>query len=163
MFKKLIFAAMFAVFASPLLATEALVLNQEESPLKIVGYTVSYKSPDRGIGDGTIVHRLTLENPSGASVVAYGVGFRTFDSFKRSMGRPFIGYDMSGVAVGSKATPIWENRALSAYLFRGYGIGVAYVSIVRMEDGTIWRADSNSISNQLTDLELDLTTPEDFE
>lgn len=150
-----------ALSITPALATEVHVLDQPDAPVKISGYTASYKSPERGIGDGSIIHRMTVESTSGERVVAYGIGFQVFDSFKRSLGRPFVGYDMIGVAGDYKATPIWENRATSAYLFQGHGTGVAYVAIARMADGSIWKANESSIENQLTNLELDLAASEE--
>ncbi|WP_420327631.1 hypothetical protein [Mameliella sp.] len=159
---RFVLATFLAVHSNACLANEEIVLKQPNAPLAIVSYQSSYKSADRGIGDGSIIHRLEVKNVSDKKVEAYGIGFRTFDTFKRSMGRPFVGYDMSVVATGISTSPIWENRALSAYLFRRHGIGVAYVAIVRLEDGTIWKADEASITRQLTDLELDLTVSEEF-
>jgi len=136
--------------------TESHILQQVSAPIEILSYSASYRSPDRGIGDGKIIHRVNVKNTSSKEIVAYGIGLQVFDAFNRSLDRPFVGYDMSNLPVDEALQPGWEQRALSAYLFKGYGTGVAYVAIVRFRDGTIWKADPTNISNQVTDLELEL-------
>ncbi|MDF1716003.1 MAG: hypothetical protein P1U75_04920 [Antarcticimicrobium sp.] len=138
-------------------ATEIKILEQIGAPLRISSYSANYKSPARGIGDGSIVHRFVVENIGEQDVVAYGVGIQVFDAFKRSMDLPFVGYDMSGIKVGSTQDPVWERRSLSAYLFRRYGTAVAYIDIARFADGTIWKANQGSISAQITDLQLEMS------
>lgn len=160
--KRILLLIVSLLLAGQAAANEEIILVQDGSPLVIEAYDASYKMPERGIGDGSIVHRLSIRNVSESKIQAYGIGFHTFDAFKRSMGRPFIGYDMSVISVGDQASPLWENRALSAFLFRRHGLGIAYVAIVRLEDGTIWRADESSITGQLTQLELDLTVADEF-
>ncbi|SLN67370.1 hypothetical protein TRL7639_03878 [Falsiruegeria litorea R37] len=134
-------------------AEKATILLQEDAPLEITNYTNRYKSPDR-VGDGTVIHRANVKNTSNQPIEAYGLGFYIFDAFNRDMGRPFVGYAMDRVVVDASDDPGWEQRPGSAFLFRRHGHGLAYVAIVRFEDGTIWRADDSSITKQLEDFEL---------
>ncbi|WP_152475144.1 hypothetical protein [Roseovarius sp. THAF9] len=156
-------AGLVAIFGQAVSANEEIILEQPSAPLEILAYNSSYKNPDRGVGDGSIIHRINVKNTSDQRVEAYAIGIRTFDAFKRSMGRPFVGYDMSAVDTGKDAAPIWENRTLSAYLYRTHGTGIACVAIARLEDGSIWKADEAAITRQLTDLELNLTVSEEFQ
>jgi hypothetical protein len=111
--------------------------------------------PDR-VGDGSIIHRATVINSSGQGVEAYGIGFYIFDAFDRDMGRPFIGYSMSPVSIGSDDRVGFEQRPRSAFLFDRHGKSLAYISIVRMEDGTIWKADGDDVARQIEDYELEI-------
>ncbi len=150
---------LFYALAAPAFAEDATILLQADAPLQIVNYTNRYKAPDR-VGDGTITHRATVENVSGQDIEGYGLGFYVFDSFNRDLARPFVGYAMTTLMNGSKDQPGWEQRPNSAFLFRNHGQGIAYVDIVRLADGTIWQADSSSITRQLEDFELTLTMDE---
>ncbi|WP_424985393.1 hypothetical protein [Microbulbifer sp. S227A] len=145
----------FALSVSFAQAENALILAQDNSPLRIESYTSRYKKPDR-VGDGTVIHRVGIANTSKDYVSAFGIGFYIFDAFKRDMGRPFVGYSMSGVEVDAIDEAAWEQRPGSAFLFKDYGQGLAYVAIVRMEDGTIWRADESEILKQIEDFEFSL-------
>jgi hypothetical protein len=147
--------ALLTILKTSVSAEEATVLSQADAPLEITKYANHYKSPDR-IGDGTVLHRPVVKNSSEKIIVAYGIGFYIFDAFKRDMDRPFIGYTMSTVPVSQSDAPRWEQRPNSAFLFQNYGHGLAYVAIVRFEDGTIWKADESSIIGQLEDFEFEL-------
>jgi hypothetical protein len=144
-----------AILISEAKAEEATILVQASSPLEITRYSNRYKPPDR-VGDGTIIQRASVKNISEKKIDAYGIGFYIFDAFKRNMGRPFVGYAMNSVEISGNDSPGWEQRPSSAFLFQNHGHGLAYVAIVRFEDGTIWEADSNSITKQLEDFEFEL-------
>ena len=137
-------------------AEQATVLLQAGAPLEIVSYTNRYKAPDR-VGDGSVIHRATVQNVSDQPVASYGLGFYIFDSFKRDMGRPFLGYAMNNIILNASDSPGWEQRPSSAFLFERNGHGLAYVAIARLEDGTIWKADLDDIARQLEDFELELS------
>ncbi|MBM1309068.1 hypothetical protein JQT66_04450 [Sulfitobacter mediterraneus] len=142
-------------------AEEAKILKQDDSPVTIETYTNRYKSPDR-VGDGTVIHRVEVKNISEQDIDAYGIGIYIFDSFNRDMGRPFIGYAMSRVKAGALDTAGFEQRPRSAFLFENNGQGLAYIAIVRLADGTIWEADTDKISRQIEDFELQIVgDPED--
>jgi len=74
------------------------------------------------------------------------------------MGRPFIGYAMNEIATDMRDSPGWEQRPSSAFLFENNGQGLAYIAIVRFEDGSVWTADENEITFQIQDFELELTS-----
>ena len=156
--------AFFLVLLLPINTAQAgneIILKQNNAPLEISNYSATYRSPDRGIGDGSIIHRLSVKNISDQTIEAYGLGFYAFDAFNRSLGRPFVGYDMSAISAAELFQPSWENRVVSAYLFRKHGTAAAYVAIVRFRDGTIWKANETDIAIQLESLELELS--EQFE
>ena len=136
-------------------AEQSTLLTQSEAPLSITNYSNRYRPPDRE-GDGTVVHRATVTNVSKLRVDAYGVGFYIFDAFRRDMGRPFVGYAVNSIAVEGTDDAGWEQRPGSAFLFRKHGHGLAYIAIVRLEDGSVWRADDASFTRQLEDFELSL-------
>ncbi len=150
-----IFLIALAISTSIAFAEQADILIQAGSPLQIESYRNYYKNPDR-FGDGSIMHMVTLKNVSDQPVEGYGLGFFAFDSFNRSLGRPFVGYSMSPVASEAQDNPSWEHKPLSAFLFDGNGRALAYIDIVRLKDGTIWKANMNEINAQLRDYELNL-------
>jgi hypothetical protein len=141
---------------APAFGQEAIIFEQSEAPLEIISYRTGYIPPDRA-GDGSIRHSVTVRNNLEQNVEAYGIGFYIFDAFNRSMDRPFVGYAMNPIGSSLTDNPRWEQRARSAFLYDGHGQGIAYVAIVRFEDGTIWEASESDILRQLDDFELELS------
>ena len=152
---KFILTIFLCVQAQIVNAETSTIFKQPDAPLEITSYNNRYKASDR-YGDGSIVHRVMVKNQSTQKIDAYGLGFYAFDSFKRDMGRPFVGYAMNELVIDASDNPSWEQKPSGAYLFKKHGQGLVYVAIVRFTDGTIWKADKNDISHQLQDFELEL-------
>ena len=138
---------------------QARIVEVPGAPLEIATYEARYTSlpPDQ---TGVIEHTVTLRNIAGQEVVAFGIGFASFDAFNRYMGRPFTGVTIATPSLaidGRTEEMVWTQARSDAFTFRRYGLGVAYVSLVRLVDGTIWEADLDYVLDQLQEIEGSLT------
>ncbi len=150
-----IIAAFLAVYALavPVSANEAIILKQDDAPIRIDWYKANHKSTGRA---GVISHRVSVTALTENSVQAFALGFHVFDAFDRNMDKPFFGYHMERLAAGAEQSAVWEQNARDSFTFTRYGTGVVYVAIARLFDGTIWKADEVDIQLQLEDLEFEL-------
>lgn len=156
---KAILCLLFAVASTAsLFAEKAVILTQEGSPLVISSYTATYQREVRGSyasHSDQIVHALVLKNSATKAIVAYRIGLGAFDTFNNFMGK-FSGVSIEMVIPGSAVKGSWAQDPYAAFLFEKYGTGVAYVSEVRFDDGTFWRADMDSILAQMQQFEASL-------
>ncbi|MCA1790546.1 MAG: hypothetical protein LC667_12020 [Thioalkalivibrio sp.] len=148
-----------AVLAAFLLAplafsqNEARVIEVPGAPLEIISYSAQYDEGGSYSTEG-IQQRVVVQNVSDQGVVALGIGFHAFDAFKRYMGRPLTGIAIFELRSEGESTRMsWNHRPTSAFTFEDYGIGVAFVRIVRLEDGTIWEADMDYVLGELQKIE----------
>lgn len=155
-FACLLSTSLFLFVGQQLHAEQAIVLDQPDAPISISRYVNRYKTPAR-VGDGTVMHSVDVKNVSNQNIDAFGVGFYIFDSFNRDMGRPFIGYSMTPITSNSDGSARFEQRPRSAFLFERNGQGISYIAIVRLADGSIWKADNDNIARQIEDFELLIT------
>jgi len=139
------------------LGQDVLVLKQENAPLIIYEFTAKYQDGASRYASEGIRFDVRFTNITEQPVVAYSIGFFAFDVFNRPLGRPFGGFAIEAIDPNGSERGAWVQRTTSSALFREYGTGVAYVSKVRFEDGTIWSYDSESILNQLQEFEATLT------
>jgi hypothetical protein len=136
---------------------EVRVIEVPGAPLEIASYVAMYRSRGTNVTEG-IHHTVTVRNVSGQEVVAIGIGFNAFDAFKRYMGRSLTGIDISLIAVdATTGTMTWTQTPSASFTFERYGIGVAFVRLVRLADGTVWEADMDYVLRQLQEIEDSLT------
>jgi hypothetical protein len=139
-------------------AETAVVLEQKDTPLKITSYDATYEPESRdryNSHSNRIKHQLKLKNTSGKKIVAIRMGIASFDTFNNFMGR-FGGVSIEDVEPNAETSGTWTQDPYAAFLFEKYGTGVVYVSEVRFEDGTFWRADMDSILTQMRKFEATL-------
>lgn len=144
--------------AAVLKAENAVVLVQEDSPLRITSYSAAYEPESRGRYDShsdRIVHSLAYTNSSEKKIVALRIGIAAFDTFNNFMGR-FGGVSIEDLESKTEKKGVWTQDPYSAFLFRKYGTGVVYVAELRFEDGTFWRADMDAILVQMRKFEATL-------
>jgi len=137
-------------------AQEAVVIQQSGSPLEIVSYSAHYVVGGRYSTEG-VMHSVTLKNTGPQNVFAYTISFRSFDVFNEDMGRGLGGISIATLAPNSTTDGSWTQRPYAPFSFDKYGTGVAYVSRVRLEDGTIWSADQAYVLSQMQKIQDDLT------
>jgi hypothetical protein len=152
-------AVIVLIFAATLVNAEnSVVLSQKASPLKIIKYEATYQEESRGAYSShpdQIRHTVSCENVSGNTIVAFQIGLVAFDAFNDFMDK-FDGWSIKTVSSGGNAESIWTQSPYAAFSFRKYGTGVAYISAVRFEDGTIWRANLTEILLELQKFEKNL-------
>jgi hypothetical protein len=139
-------------------AENSVILNQSNSPLKLVRYQASFEPEMRSqylSNPDQIKHSAVYRNVSNKQIVALQIGFAAFDAFNRLMDR-FSGWSIDPISPDTEAKGEWEQRPYAAFSFRHYGTGVAYVYAVRFADGTIWRADLNEVLVEMQKFEKEL-------
>lgn len=156
---KVLSAAIVLIFAATLVNAEnSVVLNQKVSPLRIVKYEATYQEEARGTYSShpdQIRHTVSCENVSGNTIVAFQIGLVAFDAFNDFMDK-FDGWSIKTLSTRGNVESVWTHSPYAAFSFRKYGTAVAYVSAVRFEDGTIWRANLAEILVELQKFEKDL-------
>ena len=132
---------------------ESRVIDVPGAPLEIISYSARYTEGGSYSTEG-IQQAVTVRNAAGQGVVALGIGFHAFDAFKRYMGRPLTGIAIFELPSDGESTRMtWTQRPTASFTFEDYGIGVAFVRIVRFEDGTIWEADMDHVLGELQEIE----------
>lgn len=143
--------------AQPRQPNEVRIIEVPGAPLEIVAYQARYLDRGNTTPEG-IRHEVQVRNVSGQEVVAIGIGFNAFDVFKRYMGRPLTGVSIAPIAVDDTTRWMsWWQTPAASFTFDQYGIGVAYVRLVRLADGTVWEADMDYVLDQLQEIEDSLT------
>ena len=141
---------------------EVRIIEVPGAPLEIASYSAEYRERGTYTTEG-IHHTVTVRNVSGQEIVALGIGINAFDAFKRYMGRPLTGIAISPLAADATTRSMtWVQTPSASFTFERYGIGVAYVRLVRLADGTVWEADMDHVLRQLQEIEDGLTL-EDLE
>ena len=136
---------------------EARIIEVPGAPIIISEYSAEYRDSDRLSNEG-VHHTVRLRNSGDQDVVAYGVGFFAFDAFNRFMGSPLTGVEVGTLAATNVQTSrlTWVQRPRAAFTFKTYGIGVAFVRVARLADGTVWHADMGFVLDELRKIEVGL-------
>jgi hypothetical protein len=140
-------------------------LQQDRAPIKITAYLASYQSKQEAASytaaraEG-VRHALVFRNESEKEIVAVQFGLAAFDAFNNYMGR-INGWSFETVIPLNEKSGDWLQNPYATFTFQQYGTGVAFVNAVRFKDGTTWRANMNSILEQLRTLASELK-PEDL-
>ncbi|MFN4183832.1 MAG: hypothetical protein ACK4M6_03540 [Hyphomonas sp.] len=137
-------------------AQEIVVIQQAGSPLEIIEYSAKYIEGGRYATEG-VNHSVSLRNTGVQNVDAYTVSFRSFDFFNKDMGRGLGGISIETIMPNTTAKGSWTQKPYAAFSFDKYGTGVAYISSVRLGDGTIWSADQKYVLSQMQKIQDDLT------
>ena len=137
-------------------AQEAVIIQQSGSPLEIISYSAQYVEGGRYSTEG-VRHSVTVKNTGDQNIDAYTISFRSFDVFNEDMGRGLGGISIKTLAPNASTDGSWNQRPYAAFSFDTYGTGVAYVSRVRLGDGTIWSADQEYVLSEMQKIQDDLT------
>lgn len=138
-------------------AQQSIVLNQKDSPVVFSKFEAQYQ-PDRGQYQREgIRYRIEFSNVSEKRIVAYQVSFIAFDVFNRPLGRPLGGYSIKTIEHLGSESGSWLQRTSNSALFRDYGTALAYISLIRFDDGVIWKYDTEEVLLQLQEFEESLT------
>lgn len=135
-----------------LYAEKAIILKQEEAPLKITGYTTKYLSYERE----RITHSVNYLNVSEQKIVALRFGFVAFDAFNEFLDK-FGGFTIEDVIVKKEKKGRWAQSPYGVSTFKKYGTGIIYVDKVRFEDGTIWASNKEDILPQIQEIQEGFT------
>ena len=138
-------------------AQEAVVIQQSGSPLEIVSYSAKYVEGGSRYSTEGVSHSVVLRNVGKQNVHAYTIAFRSFDAFNEDMGRGLGGVSIATLGVDGTVSGSWTQKPYAPFSFDKYGTGVAYISRVRLEDGTIWSADQAYVLSELQKIQDDLT------
>ena len=149
------FCISILVIVTPKLAnaSDSIILSQKGSPIEITTYSARYSRSDK-----EILHRISVKNITDQVIVAFQISFLAFDVFKENMGRRLGGVEISRLYPGNEFTKLtWSHRPYAAFMFDHHGIGVAFVSKVRLENGNIWTFNEDYILEELRKIKEDLT------
>ncbi len=139
----------FLMFSPTLCVAEEAVIIAQSGPLEVTSYTANYRE--------NILHKVALKNVSDQRIDAYEVTFLSFDVFKERMGRNLGGISIESFEPGKTTSGSWRQTTYASFKFKKYGIGVCYVSKVRLADGSIWTADQDFVLSELQRIQEDLT------
>jgi hypothetical protein len=123
-------------------------LVQENVPLQITSYTCGYQRRSDYSPEG-IRHSLEYKNVSGKIVEAVEIGLVSFDVWNTFLDRT-AGISIEMITPNLSKKGAWVARAYSDFAFL---TGVAYVSKVRFNDGTIWSADLDAVGAAMREIE----------
>jgi hypothetical protein len=137
------------------------VIDLPGAPLQVTSYQAVYEQVDADKSHA-IVHLISVANNGSQDVVAFSMGFLSFNSFNEFMGSPLVVYMMDAIEAGtSSSRPLGGiQRPQNGAAFRGYGTGFAYVMQARLEDGTIWEADLALVLEELRKIQSSLSLDE---
>jgi hypothetical protein len=137
-----------AVMAAP--PTKAIIIGQPNSPIEIIGYSASYQ--ERGTyTTGGIRHNLEYTNRGTQKVQAIRFGLVSFNVFNQYLAKTG-GLSMDDLLPGKKEKGGWVQSPYADFSFL---TGLAYVDLVRLEDGTIWKADEETVLSEIRKIEKD--------
>ena len=136
--------------ASAQLKPATKIVPQPDAPVAINTYNAQYEQRSQYTTEG-IHHEVQCANKSDKTVVAVQFGLVSFDIWNEFLDRTG-GIIMDLIVAGKPKTGRWVATAYSAFSFN---TGVAYVSKVRFEDGTIWTADLAAVLEELRKIEKD--------
>lgn len=142
------------------LADEDIIIAQKDAPIEIVEYSAEYDEGGEYSSEG-IRHNVTVKDVSDDEVLAYTLGFVSFNTFREFLDS-FTGYDIGKLRDQKSAS--WVQTTYAAFSFEYYGTGIAFVRQVRLEssesnseDDKIWEADMESVLSRLRQYEEDLS------
>ena len=141
------------ILYSSLFAEKAVILKQEDAPLKISEYKSTYSYYER---TGTITHSTRCINISGKTIVAVSIGLVAFDVSNEFLDK-FGGVAIKDMKVNEEKKFSWQQRPYKAFMFKKYGTGIAYVGAVRFEDATMWKVDEGDIVSQIQEIQESFT------
>ena len=136
-----------------LFSEKAIILKQEDAPLKITEYKTKYSYYERR---DRITHSLKYINISDKRIVAFRIGFVAFDVFNEFLDK-FGGVAIKDVKVNEEKKFSWQQRPYKAFMFKKYGTGIAYVGAVRFEDATMWKVDEGDVVSQIQEIQESFT------
>jgi len=142
------------VLQSSSFAEKAVVLKQDDAPLKITGYKNKYGAAYRSGYE--ITHSVTCANVSEKKIVAVKIGIVAFDAFNEFLGR-FAGISIGDVIAGKPKKFSWSQSPYGVFKFEKYGTGVVYVKTVRFGDGIIWEVDTAEVVFQIQEIQEGFT------
>ena len=124
------------------------IITQESSPIIISSYSAEYKQGSRYVTEG-IHHSVEYINTSKERIVAVQIGLVSFDVWDEFLHR-MNGLSIDDLPPGSAKKATWIDHTYGDFSFL---TGVAYVSKVRFDNGTIWSADLNAIAEEIGEIE----------
>jgi hypothetical protein len=131
---------------------KAITILQPDSPIEITSYKAQFHNGGTaGYPTEGIEHRLEYKNRGTQKVVAISFGLLAFDVFNRFLGT-VDGIAMREVLPGKAASASPFHSPYAAFSFL---TGLAYVNLVRFEDGTLWRADEATVLAEVRKIEKD--------
>lgn len=137
-----------AVMAGP--PPKAIIIGQPNSPVEIIGYTARFQRRSTYMTEG-IAHSLEYRSRSTQKVVAIRFGLVSFDVFNRFLGKTG-GISMDDLVPAKTQKGEWVSSPYADFSFL---TGLAYVDLVRLEDGTIWQADEATVLDEIRKIEKD--------
>ena len=141
-----------ALMAAP--QRKAIIIVQPNSPIEIIRYTAQFHERGTSSRYNTecIEHSLDHKNRGTQKVVAIRFGLFSFDVFNRFLATTG-GISMDDLVPGKTSSGNrWAHNPYAAFSFL---TGVAYVDLVRLEDGTIWQADEATVLAEIRKIEKD--------
>ena len=142
LFLSLMLAGMSAVSYADL-SERPKIINNVPELLQIENFDFSIDSYD-----DKITYRVKVKNNTDQTIEAYMISFVVFDYFnERCTGTNGISH--TAITQGDTATGGWESSDYSAW----QGLtGFAYISDIRLEDGTVVKANTDEVAKRISDV-----------
>ena len=129
-----------------------IIVDQPDAPLKLSNYSAQYSSFRSSTSRPGIRHQPSFENVSGRTIVAFRIGFVSFNYFNEFIGK-FGGLSDDPLPPDAKKpvqSGLWNQKDYGDFAFM---TGVAYVEKVRFDDGEVWTADMDDVFRELEKIE----------
>jgi len=149
----LVLMLVFSIEVSASLQEKFEIINNVPKLLKIEEFSFSIDSYD-----DEITYSINLKNNTDQTIEAYGIAFVVFDYFnERCTG--LTGVSHTKIKSGGSDSGRWSNSDYSAW----QGLtGFAFISKMRLEDGTVVRADTKEIASKMSEILGDTVNSEEL-
>ena len=150
------------VTASMAIASDDRFLAVADSPVQVSTFAATYRGAGTSRSRDEILIDLKFTNIATQDIVALDLRVTFYDAFNERLGRGLEGFALVRVPVGKDATLSWTHSPYAAFRFERYGTAVGFIDQIRLDDGTIWKADRQELLALMREFEDSLTI-EDLE
>lgn len=129
---------------------KAIIITQPNSPVEVINYTARFQRRSTYSTEG-ISHNLEYKTRGTQKVVAIRFGLVSFDVFNQFLSK-IGGISTDDLVPGKSQKGEWVSSPYADFSFL---TGLAYVDMVRLDDGTIWKADEAAVLEEIRKIEKD--------
>jgi len=134
------------------------IIDQPDSPVKIISYKCSYGMHSKValVGEKTqgIRHQTEYQNTSERGILAVGLDYVMFNLFDEFLEwAPTIETDFLKPSEKDKSDGVVDAALYTPGQLSSFLTGIVFVSRVRFADGEIWRANLDTVIANLTKID----------
>ncbi len=135
-------------FAFAFAQTQDKIISQPDSPVKILSYEAQYQAGNSYSQEG-VYHKVKYQNMTNRKIVAVQIGLVSFDIWNNYLDS-LCGDHIEELDPNDTKEETWISTVNGGYSFC---TGISYISKVRFENGEIWSADLDKVTQQMEEIE----------